>query len=231
MKNFFLPLTLVLFFFSIRSFAQTYEQANMQLQFFNHFGKAYAKGYSGPSHLGSESLYDEWMPMDISFKDTTVRFDAVKLNLLNSTLDVLYKGEEKTIANIHFDYAATTDANQPRKFYPANKIYYNNKPLEGFVETIGDGDEKVLVQHYIYIKEPIPQANIVGGPTVHRLMKQSDNYIFDGNKLTLIRRKKDLQEYYRRKSRALEQYLKEEKPDIRNPGQLYGIVEKMSRKS
>lgn len=211
--------------------AQTYDQAASQLQFVNHYGNAYKKGYTGPEYSGSEFLHPEWMPMALRFRDTTLRFDAVKVNLLSGNLDIMFEGVQRSVSNVHFEYVATTDSHSPRKFYPAFKTYFNDRPLNGFIEYLGEGDEKVVVQHSIFVKEPLDQAHIVGGSTIPRLLKQTDSYILNGVKLTQIKRKKDLQDYYRKKSQALEKYLKENKTDITNPFQLAALVDHMSRKS
>lgn len=208
--------------------AQGYDQLKIQLQFFNHYGSVAQKSKVATNVIGSEFLYEDWRPMDIQFKDTTVRFDAVKLNLQNSSLEVLYQGEEKMIANVHFMNVKFSDGKREKKLMPGNRFRYEKQQLEGFVEVIGDGDEKVLVQHYIYVKPPNAQAHIVGGHTVNRLMKIENHYIFDGKSLTLIKKRKDLETYYRKKSKVLDQYLKEAKPDLKDPMQLYAVVEKMN---
>ncbi len=211
-------------------FAQTYDQLNVQLQFFNQYGKAYQRGSLAPRYVGSEYYNDEWMPMDIKFKDSLLRFDAVKLNLINSNLEVLFQGEEKVIAGFFFQYVLIPDGANTRIMVPANIFNYNGKPLTGFVEVFGTGDAKVLTQHHIYIKEPHAQAHITGGFTMDRLMKTSDNFIYEGGALTLVRKKKDLQEYYRRRSSAFDRYFKEHNPNIKDPQQLLALAEFMAPK-
>jgi hypothetical protein len=208
--------------------AQTSDQLRVQLQFFNHYGKAYSRGNVGPKIAGSEYLYEEWMPMDIQFRDTSVRFDAVKVNLMNSNLEILLAGEEKVIANYFFKDVALSESGKKKQLVPANFFTYNNKAMQGFLEVLGDGAVKVLVQHYVFVKEPHAQAHITGGFTVDRLMKSSDNYLYDGEKLTLIKGKKDLKEYYRRRSSVLEKYMKENSYNLKDPQQLLALVGKMS---
>lgn len=230
MKNILFLLVFTAFIYSAPALAQSYDQTKVQLQFFNHYGRVAQKGKAPSANIGSEFLYDDWKAMDITFKDTTVRFDEVKINLFYSNLEVLYNGEEKIIDNRHFRHVSLPLSNQPQKLTPANRFSYGGKALEGFVEIIGEGETKVLIQHHLYIKEPNPQANIVGGHTANKLMSMSDNYLFDGESLTLIKKKKDLTEYYRKQSKALDQYLKTHKPDLKDPRQLLALVEKMNPK-
>ncbi len=207
--------------------AQTYDQARIQLQFLNHYGEAAKRGYTGQSHVGSEFMYEDWRPMEIQFKDTTLRFDAVKLNLFYTSLEVMYEGEEKVIGNIHFRDVAYNEGGQKRMLMPANRFRHEQKPLEGFAEILGDGEERVLVQHHIHVKAPNANAHIVGGHTVNRYLKVESLYIFDGKNLTMIKGKKELKNYYRKKGKALDQYLKTQKPDLKDPQQLLAIVEAM----
>lgn len=232
MKNSFVLVFLALVLtvsFSLQG--QTYDQLNVQLQFLNHYGKAYQRGSLAPKYVGSEYYSADWQPMDVKFKDTLLRFDAVKLNLMNSTLEVLYNEEERVIANHFFEYVLIPQGGQNRLMVSANFFNYNNKPLSGFVEVFGTGDAKVLAQHYILVKEPHAQAHITGGYTQDRLMKSSENFIYEGGKLTIIKKKKDLEEYYRRKSSQLSRYLKDNNPNIKDPKQLLALVEQMGKKS
>jgi hypothetical protein len=230
MKNILMLMAFAAFIYSAPAPAQSYDQSKAQLQFFNHYGRVAQKGKAPSANIGSEFLYDDWKAMDITFKDTTVRFDEVKINLFYSNLEVLYNGEEKIIDNRHFRHVSLSQNGQSPTFIPANRFSYGGKALEGFIEIIGEGETKVLIQHHLYIKEPNPQANIVGGHTANKLMRMSDNYLFDGESLTLIKKKKDLADYYRKQSKALDQYLKTHKPDLKDPRQLLALVEKMNPK-
>jgi hypothetical protein len=231
MKNILMLMAFAAFIYSAPAPAQSYDQSKAQLQFFNHYGRVAQKGKAPSANIGSEFLYDDWKAMDITFKDTTVRFDEVKINLFYSNLEVLYNGEEKIIDNQHFRHLSLSQNGQSQKFIPAIRFSYGGKALTGFAEMIGADEIKVIIQHYLYIKEPNPQANIVGGHTANKLMKMADNYLFDGESLTLIKKKKDLEAHYRRQAKALEQYLKTNKPDIKDPQQLLKLAQYMSRKN
>lgn len=207
--------------------AQTYDQAKMQLQFLNFYGEAAKRGNTGSSHVGSEFMYEDWRPMEIQLKDTTLRFEAVKLNLFNTNLEVMYEEEEKVIGNIHFQEVSYNEGGQQRRLIPANRFRYELKPLDGFAELLGNGDERILVQHHIHVKAPNANAHIVGGHTVNRYLKVENLYIFDGKNLAMIKGKKELKNYYRKKGKALDQYLKTQKPDLKDPQQLLAIVEAM----
>ncbi|MBX2927568.1 MAG: hypothetical protein KF852_06995 [Saprospiraceae bacterium] len=228
MKKTILLVVSIVFLYSGLLTAQTYDQQRLQLQFFNHYGKAYQRGNIGPKLVGSEYMHEEWMPMDIQFRDTSVRFEAVKINLMNSNLEVLLQGEEKVIANYFFKDVTLSEGGKKKQLVPANFFTYNNKALQGFMEVLGDGAVKVLVQHYIFVKEPHAQAHITGGYTTDRLLKSSDNYIYDGEKLTLVKSKNDLKDYYRRRSSVLDKYMKEGNYNIKDSQQLLTLVEKMS---
>jgi len=212
--------------FSIQ--AQTYDQQKVQLQFLNHYGKIYQRGAVPDQTLGSPYFNDDWMPVDIKFRDTLLRFDQVKLNMLNSDLEVLFNGEEKRLSNAFFEYVLVPEGGEKKTFVPAVVFKYDGKPLDGFMDVQGAGKIKVLVHHYAFIREPHAQAHITGGFTQHRLMKESNLYLHDGSKLVLIKRKKDLQDYFRSKKNALDRYFKDVNPDIKNPKHLLNLVQAMT---
>jgi hypothetical protein len=208
-------------------YAQTYDQLNVQLQFLNQYGKIYQRGGKPLSYIGSPFFNDEWSPMYIKFRDSLIRFDAVKLNLLNANVEVQLQGEEKVIAGYFFEYVLVPGGNQKRFFIPANLFSHQGKQLQGFVEVLGTDDSKVFVQHYIHIREPHAQAHITGGFTTDRLMKTTDLFIYESGQLTLVKSKKDLQAYYRKKSTILTHYIKDQNPNIKDPAQLFQLVTHM----
>ena len=204
--------------------AQTYDQLNVQLQFLNQYGKIYQRGNKPINYIGSPFYNDEWSPMYIKFKDSLLRFESVRLNLMNANVEVQFQGEEKVIAGYFFEYVLIPDGENKRFFIPANLFSHQGKQLNGFVEVLGTDDSKVFVQHYIHIREPHAQAHITGGFTTDRLIKSTDLFIYESGQLTLIKTKKDLQTYYRKKSAVLSQYMKDNNPNIKDPGQLYQLV-------
>jgi len=208
--------------------AQTYDQQKVQLQFLNHYGKIYQRGAAPEQTLGSPYFNDEWMPMDIKFRDTLLSFDQVKLNMMNSDIEVLFNGEEKMLSNAFFEYVLVPQNGEKKTFVSAAVFKYDGKPLDGFMDVHGAGKIKVMVHHYSYIKEPHAQAHITGGFTQHRLLKASDIYLHDGSKLVLIKRKKDVQDFFRSKKSAVDRYLKEVNPDLKNPKQLLNLVQAMT---
>lgn len=208
--------------------AQTYDQQKVQLQFLNHYGKIYQRGAVPDQTLGSPYFNDEWMPMDIKFRDTLLRFDQVKLNMMNSDIEVRFNGEEKLLSNAFFEYVLVPENGEKKTFVPAVVFKYEGKALDGFMEVLGANKIKVMVRHYAFIREPHAQAHITGGFTQHRLMKESEIFLHDGAKLMLIKRKKDLQDYFRSKKSALDRYFKEVNPDLKNPKHLLNLVQAMT---
>ncbi len=212
----------------VAAHAQTYDQQKVQLQFLNHYGKIYQRGAAPDQTLGSPYFNDEWMPMDIKFRDTLLRFDQVKLNMMNSDIEVLFNGEEKMLSNAFFEYVLVPENEEKKTFVSAVVFKHDGKALDGFMEVLGTNKIKIMVRHYAFIREPHAQAHITGGFTQHRLMKESEIYFHDGVKLVLIKRKKDVQDYFPRKKSALDRYFKEVNPDLKNPKHLLNLVEAMT---
>jgi len=201
------------------------EQLMVQQQFFNHYGKIYQKGVKPPDIVGPRFLFDEWRPMELRTKEFSVELSAVKMNLYNTTLELLYEGEEKIIFARDFEYVVIHEDGGSRRFVPAQGFTYKGKSLEGFMEVAGEGPEQVMVHHYTGIKEPGPSANIVGGPTGNVLVKSSKTYIFSKGDLVLVKNKKQFIQYFKSKSKQVEKLMKEKKTDFKDPHQLYEIVE------
>jgi hypothetical protein len=228
MKNYLAFAIAALLAIPVNLLCQTYDQQKVQLQFLNHYGKVYQRGSLAPSLVGSEYYNDDWLPMEIKFKDTLLGFYQVKLNLFNSNIEVSYQGEEKVIAGYYFEYVLAHVDGRKRIFIQATLFKHNEKQLSGFMEVWGTGREKIMAHHYVFVKEPHAQAHITGGYTMNRLIKATDIYIYNGENLALIKRKKDLEDYYKRRSSALDRFLKTKNPDLKNPQELLELVEALA---
>jgi hypothetical protein len=207
-------------------FSQTYDQLNSQLQFVNHYGKVPAKGKSN-SYSGSPYYSEEWNKGTVKIKYQSFDFDEIKINLLDGSVEVLYQGEEKSLTSFAFDELQLKENGQVKKFISATKFKFEGQNLQGFAEIMGDIKTGVLVNHYVSIKEPHAQAHITGGFTENRLMKSQDIYIIDLGKLIAVKKKKDLEDYFEKKSKLLNDYFKNSKPDIKNPEDVYLLLQKL----
>lgn len=208
---------------SIPVIGQTYDQLNSQLQFVTHYGKVPAKGKSS-SYAGSPYYSEEWNFGTVKIKDTSFDFDAVKINLLDGSVEVLYQGEEKSLTSFAFDELQLKENGVTKKFLSAAKFKFQGQNLQGFAEILGDIKTGILVNHYVSIKEPHAQAHITGGFTENRLMKSQDIFIIDSGKLIALKKKKDLEDYFEKQSKALIDYFRNKKPDIKNPGDIYQLL-------
>ncbi len=205
--------------------AQSYDQQAVQLQFINNYGNI--KNTASKDPRGSTLLFEEWKVGDVVLNDTMVaRFDQVRLDLNLAILEVLYKGQENSINNRNFRRVEVVEGKSKRLFIPANRFQYNGKALNGFMEQIGTGEAAttVLVHHYVDIKPPTPTANITGGPTVDTWIRERKIYFFKANQLTPIKTKKDIQAFYSRQGKKLDTYLKQQKPNVKDPQELYPLV-------
>jgi hypothetical protein len=219
-----IPLFSLLFLAQTWPCAQTFDQASMQLQFMNHYGQVSRKGASQVQRQGSETLYDDWKPMKILTKEDTIYFSAVKINLWNSFLEVLYEGEEKVVLPRNFNYVEAIIDGKTKRFYPGGNFKVDGAALPGYVEILGEGEEKVLINHYLAIKPPNPNAHIVGGLTEDKLIKTSDNYIQKGSQITPLRNKKELSAYFKNDKAKLKKLMAEQKLDIKDPYQLSQLL-------
>lgn len=209
--------------------AQTGPQLATQLQVLNHYGQVMRKSPTQQGKVGSEMMFDEWRPVLVKLTDTVVEFSTVNLNLQNGTVEVLFQGEEKMILNKDFEYVTFMDQGRQKTFFSTYKMRHKGNPVFGLGEIVGDGAETVLVLHHIYVKAPNPNSHIVGGHQTDKLMKTTSLYIKREGVLTQVKSKSDLKAYYRNKVAVLNKYLKANKPDLKDPQGLYGVVEAMNK--
>ena len=89
---------------------------------------------------------------------------------------------------------------------------------------MGEGQEKVLINHYNYVRKANSDAKIIGGETDDKLIKKTDIYILKNKKLFEVKKKKDVLEYYKSRSSEVENYIKKEKLDVKIPLELVLLV-------
>lgn len=209
--------------------AQTYDQAAMQLQFMNHYGKVAREGQANTAAVGNTFLFDQGLPLEVIAQDTTYFFESVHLDLYTGYLEVYFEGQTYTIWNIHFSEVRGRAEGRDRRWVPANRFSVNDTQLGGFAEVLGkDGDPvRVLANHHVEIKPPNPNANIVGGYTTDRRLKLTTLYLYDADGLHVIKSRRDLKMYYAKQGGALKEYLKSNRPNIKDPFDLQELAEHM----
>ncbi len=225
MNKFLLTTSLACFFFLGDAICQFPEQLMVQQQFFNHYGKIYAKGTKPTELTGPQFLYETWMPVEVKTREFEAALSAAKLNLYTANIEVLHEGQEKLIYPTDFQQVKLQEDGRTKVFVPAQRYRIEGKVPTGFMEVIGDGEEMILVQHYTGIKEPGPSANIVGGPTGSILIKGSKTYIYNRGKFTLVKNKKQFSKYFKSKSKKAKSLMKEKKTDFKDPYQLHEIMQ------
>lgn len=213
-------------------FAYSFSNCQMRgaTEYIDNYAKLMTKKAKGPQLLGSLYVLDEWLPIEVMLKDGIAKIDKAKLNLQTSNLDVLYKDEEKEILFKDYDYVNFPNKGIINKYIPAPKYKFEGQALSGFVEILGEGQEKVLINHYNYVRKANNDAKIIGGETDDKLIKKTDVYILRNKKLFEVKKKKDVLEYYKSRSSEVENYIKKEKLDVKNPLELVLLVDFMNSK-
>ncbi len=211
-------------------FASSFSNCQMRgaTEYIDNYAKLMTKKAKGPQLLGSLYVLDEWLPIEVMLKDGIAKIDKAKLNLQTSNIDVLYKDEEKEILFKDYDYVNFPNKGIINKYIPAPKYKFEGQALSGFVEILGEGQEKVLINHYNYVRKANNDAKIIGGETDDKLIKKTDVYILRNKKLFEVKKKKDVLEYYKSRSSEVENYIKKEKLDVKNPLELVLLVDFMN---
>ncbi len=212
---------LSVFFCTINGFSQgNIEQ--FQLQFENFYG---AKNRTAKSMdvEGSEFLFDEWFPVDLTFTKGTVQFEKAKLNLFVSKLEVVYKDREMNVSSEAIEIIRFLGSN--KWFIPAGKREVDGVTLEGFLEIFDPEMETpyLMTQHYIFIQKPNSNGYINGGTLTSKLVKAQKNYIYDGSNMVQIKKKKNLIDFYQNRNIIIpKSELK--KLDIKDPKSIHMLV-------
>lgn len=222
-----LILVIVVLLASNISYSQANDALRVQLQFENFYGAKYRSSSTESKFVGSECLIDDWLPVEITFANGSAQFDQGKLNLVNSSAEVIYKEREMFISPGNFKLIKLL--NQDRWFVPGSKYYYKDISLQGLVEIYEPTPVApyILTQHYVYIKEPSSNGYINAGSLESTRMKASNNFLHDGIKLIPIKNKSALEKFYSANKPLFAKLRKEFKTDFKDPKSLHKLVKAM----
>lgn len=217
----------VLILCSSQGFSQGYDQLKVQLQFESYYGSVLRSSLERRTSIGPIFLYDDWFPVEVELPNGTVSFEQGKINIQNSTLEVVYKDEEKVITADNIKNVTVTDLR--KKFIPATKYKYNDMVLHGFMELYGTEAPMIMTHHYIYVKKPNTDGYVNAGLVEDKLIKASTNYLFDGAKLVLIKNRKDVEKAYPNQKHDVKTLAKNANTDFKNARSLQNLVNELKR--
>lgn len=214
----------LLAFCTLYGYSQGYDQLKVQLQFETYYGTALRSAKERRETVGPIFLNDDWLPVEVELPNGTVTFDQAKLNIMTSAVEVIYKDQEKVIASGNLKHVTLTSLN--RKFIPASKIKYET-PLSGFLEVLGTTAPFMMTQHYIYVKKPNFDGYVNAGTVDDQLMKGSNNFYFDGEKLTPVSGRRDIEKIYSSKKHEVKSLSKSLRTDFRDPRSIQKLIDSL----
>lgn len=222
----FLPSLIVVVFCAFETDAQSYDQLKVQLQFENYYGTR-LKSNSVSEISGSQYLFEDWLPMQITFAEGSTQFDQGKLDLSSSGVEVVYKGKEMFISPTNFKLVKLMGRNS--WFVPGNKYFYKDVALTGIVELFKENlnPPYILQQHFVYLKVPSTNGYVSGGSTEKKLMKSTALFLHDGVKLIPIKGKQSLIKFYKADKAAFANAEKDTPVDFKDPRSLQNFIEKI----
>jgi hypothetical protein len=209
-------------FVTVYANSQSYDQLKTQLQFEDYYGTRLRSTKPGSLLSGSECLLDEWLPVEITLPTGIVTFDRGRLNLVSATAEVIYKNREMFISSENFK--SIKMLNPDRFFLPGPKY-----SKEGLLEVFEPQPAVpfVMVQHYVYVKEPNSNGYINGGSLNKELVQARKFFLYDGEKLIPIKGKSSLQKFYSDKKDQFAKLRKELEVDFKNPRSIHFLVTAM----
>jgi hypothetical protein len=210
----FFTLLCFMLIFAVSLSGQSYDQLKIQNMFEGYYGNKARNSKINNERLGSEYLIDDWHEVTLQLKDGEVKFDQGRINIHDGTVEIIYKGEEKFVSSRFMDHVELFYLGKKRRMIPADNYTENGKKLRGFLEVAKENTPAVFVYHHTYLRKPNPHANIAGGYTVDRLMKVSENYLFNGATLYKVKSKKDIKKLYPEQKAKIDEFIRMKSLDM-----------------
>ncbi len=175
---------------------------------------------------GSEFLSPEWLPMKVHMEDgKTFDVPQAKINILGGSIDILYKGREMELLTSFVDRVEITYKGVLKSIMPINKIKAKELPEKGFIEVLGNGEDKVLVRYHKYIVKADPNSKILGLDVRPKVMNVEETYIIKNKTAYKFKSKKDLKNIYKNKFKKLEELIEVNNIDVKNPISLATLLD------
>ncbi len=210
---------------SSQSFSQGYDQLKTQLQFESYYGSVLRSSVERRTTVGPIFLFDDWFPVEIELPNGTVSFDQGKINIQNSSVEVMYKDEEKVIFADNIKNVTITS--MKKKYIPATKFKYNDIVMQGVMEVYSNEAPMVMTHHYIYVKKPNTDGYVNAGLVEDKLIKASGNYFYDGTKVIQMKNRKDVERAFPKHKQAVKTLAKELNTDYKNAKSLQYLVNEL----
>ncbi|MDL5049318.1 hypothetical protein QQ054_25210 [Oscillatoria amoena NRMC-F 0135] len=210
------------------AFAQGYDQLKTQLMFENFYGSKMRSSARTINEVGgSETLLDDWHPIEIVFANGSTRFEQGKINLFNATAEVIYKDQEMFIATQHLKRINLPHLN--RSLIPADNYEFKGVSLNGFVEVFNPelNLPYILINHYVYIKKPSTNGYINGGTTQEKFVKSSKIYVVNGDNLEPYKGKKSVDKLFSGNKEKYLELVKKHNTDFKNPKSVQKLIDAM----
>lgn len=222
MKKNYILLTLLCF--SISSFAQL-----VGTDYTRNFSDLLNRKNDKNKNLdGTPYLYDEWAEGIVVFEDDEgVKFDEVKIDLLENQLEIMYMNVEKVLPPSQFEMVKLNylGAHENTFFKKATDLKYKGDRLNGFAEITPIGDYRVIVIHKATVFEPNTHAKVVGANGKKRIRKSQRVYLAKKKRLYRVKKKKDLLKVLTRSKKKTEAFINENNLSVKNDKDLIRILE------
>jgi acylphosphatase len=210
-----LPLTMS---FSVKS------QIMGGAEYIQNYAKMMTKKAKGPELKGSIYLNETPCSVTVMTKNGQGELKEAKLNMHTSAVDVTHEGVDSELLFQEYDYLVLNCNNLEKKYYAAPRYKVEGKPLTGFVEIFGDGDVKVMVNHYNYTRKANSDAKIIGGETDDRLIKKTKVFLVNKTKITEIDNKKDLIKLYPNKASEINEAFSKNLASFKTPETIMTLI-------
>ena len=179
---------------------------------------------------GSPYLFDTWMDGVVVFNDDEGgKYDQIKVDLMESQLEVMYMNQEKILPFRDFKMLKLNSINLNEKsfFQVGSDFAYNGKILNGMAKVTPIGEHYKVVELYqIRVIPPNINNKIVGAANYRKkIVQEKKLFIQKRGKLLRIKNKKQVYKILTSRQKKLKAYVAENNLNLKKEQDLVQAVE------
>ena len=179
---------------------------------------------------GSPYLFDKWMDGIVVFNDDKGgKYDQIKVDLMNSQLEIMYMNQEKVLPFREFKQLKLNSINLHEKsfFQVGSDFAYNGKILNGMAKVTPIGEHYKVVELYQIRTVEENMNNKIVGAANHkkRIVQEKKLFIQKRGKLLRIKNKKQVYKILTSRQKKLKEYVASNNLNLKNEQDLVQAVE------
>ena len=179
---------------------------------------------------GSPYLFDKWMDGIVVFNDDKGgKYDQIKVDLMNSQLEIIYMNQEKVLPFSEFKQLKLNNINLHEKsfFQVGSDFAYNGKILNGMAKVTPVSKDYRVIEFYQIQVIPKNMNNKIVSSTNYktRIRQQKKLFIQKKGKLYRVKNKKQVYKVLTSRQKQLKEYVADYNLNLKKEQDLVQAVE------